>query len=354
VRLSIVVPVYNEATTIAAVVTAARAYGPVVVVDDGSTDGSAVLAAAAGAAVVRQARRRGKGAALLTGVAAARARGATLVATLDGDGQHRPRDLPRLVRAAAETPGALVIGGRLHDPLALPAGRLAAIRVAGFFVAWITGLPVRDSQCGFRLYPLALLDDVRPRRGGFVLETEVLCQAAARGWPVVEVPVTVLARGGRRSRFRPVLDGAAITAYIAARTIARWPAELGAGAREIARLFSRERRMARHADMLAAGTACGEAGFWAAAGATALRRGVRRLVGWWRHPRRVRAGRVAVAMLAAPGLLVAVVVQMIVGRVGLDVVRPLVDALYAQERLDVRPRAPRIAEGVLAAEEATP
>ena len=96
----IVVPVFNEAETVGHVVEAAREYGPVLVVDDGSRDGSGEVARRAGAEVIRHAQRRGKGAALRTGIAAARERGAAAVVTLDGDGQHRPSDLGLVLAAA--------------------------------------------------------------------------------------------------------------------------------------------------------------------------------------------------------------------------------------------------------------
>src|SRR5258706_8051254 len=86
----IVVPVFNEAGTVGEVVAAAQAHGAVLVVDDGSRDGSADVARRAGADVIRHPQRLGKGEAIRTGVAAAQARGASLVLTLDGDGPHRP------------------------------------------------------------------------------------------------------------------------------------------------------------------------------------------------------------------------------------------------------------------------
>src|SRR5919108_4433441 len=97
----VIVPVYNEAPTIGTVVALAREHAPVVVVDDGSTDASAAIARVAGADVVGHRRRLGKGQALRTGIAAARARGATHVVTLDGDGQHDPDDVPALLAAVA-------------------------------------------------------------------------------------------------------------------------------------------------------------------------------------------------------------------------------------------------------------
>ena len=103
-------------------VAGARRHAPVIVVDDGSSDGSAAEATRAGADVVRHPERRGKAAALRTGFEAARARGASAVVTLDGDGQHAPDDVPLLLRAVRETPDRLVVGNRLADTRALPPG----------------------------------------------------------------------------------------------------------------------------------------------------------------------------------------------------------------------------------------
>src|SRR6058998_2030798 len=173
----IVVPVFNEAGTVGQVVAAAQAHGAVLVVDDGSRDGSADIAGRAGAEVIRHPYRLGKGEAIRTDVAAARARGASVVVTLDGDGQHRPSDLGRVLDAMRTMPRTIVIGGRLDEPGALPPDRLNAIRVAGFFVNWACGLRLRDTQSGFRAYPIELFDEIRVHRGGFVFETEVLVGA---------------------------------------------------------------------------------------------------------------------------------------------------------------------------------
>ena len=142
----IVIPVFNEAATVGDIVERARLHGPVLVVDDGSTDRSAALAVAAGAEVVSLGRRRGKGAALRRAFAEALERRVEWVVTLDGDGQHDPDDIPRLLKAAVEEPRALVIGGRLGrlaeaPARVMPAGRLAALRVAGFSMAPWRQLP---------------------------------------------------------------------------------------------------------------------------------------------------------------------------------------------------------------------
>lgn len=294
----VVVPAHNEAPSVGAVAAAAAAWAPVLVIDDGSTDGTAAVARAAGAEVISHPRRLGKGQALRTGFAAARRRGASHAVTMDGDGQHAPADLPVLLAAVAETPRALVVGSRLapeRPTAALPADRLNAIRLAGFFVNWATDLRLSDTQSGFRAYPLALLDDVRTRRGGFVLETEVLLAAARRGWPVREVPVTPLA-AGRPSRLG-VADGFAIGAYLAGQAARRWAVEL---------------------------TRPGRA---AAAGAAPVD-----FPGW--PPRRRRVATAAVGSAAAPAVLALTLVQHLLGSQGPDLAGPLVARLYRQDRLD--------------------
>jgi len=332
----IVIPVFNEAATLGDVVVAAARIAPVLVVDDGSVDDSARVAERAGAAVLRHSRRLGKGQALRTGIAAARSRGATLVVTLDGDGQHDPRDVPVLLDAARAAPGTVILGSRFADVGTLPVDRVNAIRVAGFFVAWATGLTIRDTQCGLRVYPIALFDESAPRRGGFVFETEVLVDAAARGWRVREVPVRVIPRAVRRSRFNPLSDGTAIGAYLAARVAARWAAEGGAAAGALVEPFRRARRRARRAAMLReAAPYAGSPARWSLAvgGATAQRVSAS-VMGWRTEPRVRRAGVAARATFVAPVLLGLLLLQALGGRRLAQLVSALVDRFCAAEGLD--------------------
>jgi glycosyltransferase involved in cell wall biosynthesis len=212
-----VVPAFNEAGTIGAVVAGLRRTCPVIVVDDASTDGSGRVARAAGAtAVLTHARRAGKGAALRTGFAAALARGAAAVVTLDGDGQHDPADVPRLADAARRAPDAVVLGDRFAaggDPM--PRLRRLAIRAADRALRPLVPERLSDSQCGFRLYPAGFLRAVALREEGFVLETEALVRAVQAGYRLVSVPVRRVYTGGRPSRFRAVADTALIGWYLA-------------------------------------------------------------------------------------------------------------------------------------------
>ena len=113
----------GERTIRGVVIGALRESPIVVVVDDASTDGTSQALSGLPARVVRHETNLGKAAALWTGFDVAMAEGADYVATLDGDGQHDPADLRRLVNAAARYPRAIVIGARLLDRASAPPSR---------------------------------------------------------------------------------------------------------------------------------------------------------------------------------------------------------------------------------------
>ena len=100
-RVCIVIPAYDEAATIGDIVRRCRAALDfpcmIIVVDDGSRDDTGAIAAQCGATVLRHAENQGKGASLMNGMRVALAEGAACVVSLDGDGQHRPEDIPRLL-----------------------------------------------------------------------------------------------------------------------------------------------------------------------------------------------------------------------------------------------------------------
>jgi hypothetical protein len=335
VDVIIAIPAFNEATTVRRIVEAARAHAPVLVVDDGSTDVTADEARAGGATVVRHGARRGKGAALATAVHTARAWGAERLVTLDADGQHDPADMAALLAASSATPRAVIVGSRIGEAdETLPRGRALAIHVAGFWLNWVAGTGVADTQSGFRVYPLALFDEVRLQGGRFVFETAVLVEAVRRGFTVHEIPIRVVPYAARPSRFHPLSDGIAIAAYLAGGALARWSVELAAGAREVLRIFSRERRVARHTRMLTRAAAhAGSPGWSAAIGVAAVEEIRGRAVSWWHHARARRARRAAVATAAAPLLLVVAGVGALVGGRLPRLVDRVVRRLYDQRGL---------------------
>jgi flavin-dependent dehydrogenase/glycosyltransferase involved in cell wall biosynthesis len=334
-----VIPVFNEAPTIGDLVGRAARHGPVLVVDDGSSDGSADAAAAAGAAVLRVASRRGKGEALREGFAEALSRGAERVLTLDGDGQHDPDDIPRLLAASADLPRALVIGGRLADGGAsMEPARLDALRVSGFFINWLTGRHVADTQSGFRVYPRALLETVAPSRGGFVFESEMMVLAALAGFAIHEVAVTAGLRGGRPSHFRPLRDGTAVTRYLLARGIGRWMRDARIIVATLLRPFTPRRFKQRHREMhrFAAPYRYNYGAYGMAMGAFILERVTQTCRSWWWDPRARVMRRAALATAGLPALAAAAALQWTLGlgrRSGPNLVSPLVRRAFSQDRL---------------------
>jgi glycosyltransferase involved in cell wall biosynthesis len=223
---AVVIPAYCEEATIGPLVAAARRYvARVIVVDDGSRDGTAAVASAHGAALIRHGHNCGKAAALTTGCRYALALGAAAVITLDGDGQHDPGDIPAFLAAANCYPDRIVLGARRSCDRGRPRHRYIANRIADFWVSWAAGRCIVDSQCGFRLYPRALLCEFErkaARSRGFAYESEVLIEAVRAGLGVASMPVAALyPRYIRPSHFRPGADILCIMAMVSRKLIGR-------------------------------------------------------------------------------------------------------------------------------------
>ena len=222
----VVIPAYNEAHTVRDVALRARQQcANVVVVDDGSTDGTAGVLAGLDVTLLRNEQNLGKAGSLCRGFERALAGGATGVITLDADGQHAPEEIPLFIERARNDPGAFLIGARRRDQRKTSFWRYGANRVADFWIGLAAGIPVDDSQSGFRLYPAALLraiDVPHEQARSFVFESEMLIEAARRGGAIQNVPVTVMPRSGPRpSHFRPLWDIARITRMVAGKIFSR-------------------------------------------------------------------------------------------------------------------------------------
>jgi glycosyltransferase involved in cell wall biosynthesis len=201
------VPALNESATIRAVVAGVSPHvGSVVVVDDGSTDATAVTARSAGAVVIAHAQTMGKGQALRTGLAhVLNSANADYVLMLDGDLQHRPEEAPQFIAAAQTTDADLVVGERQFRRDAMPASRYYANLYGSAALSTFTGVPLRDTQCGYRLLRTAMLRRLRLRATGYDIETEILIKVSRLGGRITSVPVTAV-YGAGRSKLRPVRD----------------------------------------------------------------------------------------------------------------------------------------------------
>jgi glycosyltransferase involved in cell wall biosynthesis len=203
---AVVMPCFNEGATIVGLVAAVRQLVPtVIVVDDGSTDNTAAQARAAGATVVSHAENRGKGAALKTGLAAALKGGCEWAVTMDGDGQHKPQDLPAFFQCVERTDAPLVIGNRMHNPQAIPWLRRHVNRWMSRRISRRAGQVLPDSQCGFRLVNLKVWAGLRLKTDHFEFESEMLLAFVRAGHGVAFVPIQVVAKGPH-SHIQPMRD----------------------------------------------------------------------------------------------------------------------------------------------------
>lgn len=227
-NVAVVIPALNEALRIDEVVSEALAYCEhVIVIDDGSDDATPDIVAALPVTLLRHPRRMGKGQALRDGFAEARRRGFAAVVTMDGDGQHRASDIPRMIDAANRYPDCIVNGARLRKRGTQPWYRRIGNDFGDWGISAACGLGMVDTQSGQRLYPAAVLalDDVAGE--GFVFEAQILIIAARRlGFGLVSVPVETRyhcadsAEQFRKSHFRLFRDLYNITAHVLLQALA--------------------------------------------------------------------------------------------------------------------------------------
>jgi predicted LPLAT superfamily acyltransferase len=219
-KLCAVVPTRNHYRALGTISGTLKDYGLIVfIIDDASDEparGSiaALHAPAAGVEVIHLAKNQGKGGAVATGLRHAFGRGFTHAVQVDADGQHDLRSLTALVETALAQPGALVSGYPIFDS-SIPYSRRVSRWLTHVWV-WVETLSttIRDSMCGFRVYPiaetLAVLDsETVGRRMDF--DPEIMVRLFWRGVPVVQVPVTVTYPEANISNFHIFRDNMLIT-----------------------------------------------------------------------------------------------------------------------------------------------
>ncbi len=219
VRACALVPTYDNPETIGAVVDRIRAHLPrVFVVDDGSAAAGRraceTLARGGHADLIRHPENRGKGAAVRTGLAAARAAGFSHAFQIDGDGQHDLAAIPAFLAASRARPEAAILAYPVYEATA-PALRTVGRKLTHFWVdIEVGGGRIHDAMIGFRIYPIEATLAVGTKCERMAFDVEVAVLLAWAGVPIENRPVGVrylTAAEGGRSHFRMVRDNAALS-----------------------------------------------------------------------------------------------------------------------------------------------
>ncbi len=219
-NITVVLPAYNEAGNITPLLTelvrtseAAAWTLRIIVVDDGSVDGTraeleGLRARMPALSVVMHPSNLGLARALKTGIAAACRDGCDAAVFMDCDLSHRPSDLPTLV-AALQAGADVVLGSRFVPGgrmVGVPAWRAAISRAGNLFGRVVLALPVRDLTTGYRAIRRNVLESIALGEDGFTIQLEAVVKAAAAGFQIAEVPITLGTRRHGESHMRYTFD----------------------------------------------------------------------------------------------------------------------------------------------------
>jgi glycosyltransferase involved in cell wall biosynthesis len=185
----------------------------VIVVDDGSSDGTSEAARKAGASVVRHATNEGPGVAYRSCFEAARVRDADVLITLDGDGQHLPEELPRILAPLSNGEADVVIGSRFLGEYQIRRYRKFGIDVITWLYNLGSPIKVRDAQSCYRGYSRRALDTLSIAENGFGFSVELLVQARRYGLSIKEVPISCVYHPASHS-MNPVLHGVSVALMV--------------------------------------------------------------------------------------------------------------------------------------------
>jgi predicted LPLAT superfamily acyltransferase len=228
-EIFVVIPVYNHAATLRGVVEGVlRHHSQVLVVDDGSTDSSADTLEGLPVELLCYPQNRGKVAALVAADEGGMARGLTHMISLDADGQHDPEDLPKFFAAIENDPRALIVGTRNFDQDGIPGSSRFGRTFSNFWLRLQTGSHLKDSQSGFRAYPLFIFEQLNFWTHRYNFEIEVLVRSAWAGVDLRDIDIAVYYPPGdeRVSHFRGFIDNLRLTilnTHLTMRSVVPWP-----------------------------------------------------------------------------------------------------------------------------------
>ncbi|MFX1536074.1 MAG: glycosyltransferase family 2 protein [Promethearchaeota archaeon] len=203
--IAVIITALNEERTIGGIVEKTKSVlgndNIIIVVDDGSHDSTAKIAREKGATfVISHEKNRGVGAAFKTGVLQALSSNADIIVKMDGDGQHLPEEIPKLIQPILDDEADVVLGTRFSQKIQMPLTKKIGNRIVTWLMRKSTGYTLTDTQTGFRAIRGTKAQLLLPSAGVFTYCQEMIIHAAKNGIKIVEVPITVKERKHGKSR----------------------------------------------------------------------------------------------------------------------------------------------------------
>jgi glycosyltransferase involved in cell wall biosynthesis len=219
-HLVIVIPAYNEGKVIRKVINSLPRKLchiekiSVIIVNDGSSDDTAAQVKETGAILVSHSLNMGVGSATITGFEAAKMLNADIVVTMDGDGQHDARDIPKLIKSIIEGKTDIVIGTRLKSHSHMPPIKKIGNVGLSVITYLLSGRWTSDSQSGFKAFSRKAIENVRIEGSGYEFCSELIMEAAAKKLKIQEIPIQVIYTSYSRKKGQPILNGVNIVAKL--------------------------------------------------------------------------------------------------------------------------------------------
>jgi glycosyltransferase involved in cell wall biosynthesis len=212
-----IIPCYNEETTIGSIVLKLKNYvDEVLVIDDGCTDETKEIAKEGGAIVISHNKNKGKSQGIKTGFKYAIKNNFNYVITIDGDGQHNPKEIPEILKLIKNNGYDISIGLRSGNDTDMPLWRKIGKRVLDYATSFGNGGYLTDSQCGFRAFNKKAIIELLPRINGnaFSVESEELIKAHELNLKVAHTNVTCKYKNLKTSKKDPTSHGFSVLSYI--------------------------------------------------------------------------------------------------------------------------------------------
>ncbi len=216
IKIRIVIPCRNHSESLKGVLERTPSEMEVLVIDDGSEVPvceyikKTNFDVGKNVKIIRKEKNGGKAAALTFGFKESEKEGFSHAITMDADGQHPPELLEKFVGAINQAPDSIYTGVRDFENSGVPPARRFMNKFSNFWFKAETGIPLRDTQCGFRAYPLEKVSELNLSEGGFTFEAELLVKAAWSGMNIgeIEIPAVYTRETSEKSHYKPFSDTA--------------------------------------------------------------------------------------------------------------------------------------------------